>query len=240
MFAKNVCENQAGIYLIVRPYKVSPCRIDQETFNDVIIKIGRSKNLARRFKDYYDFGFCENEIVYLPVDESNICLYEKWIKDIIKGMKTSSKWRGNEWFFLDGFRGESCIDNTSQRRDDRNLLSSLWSAIQSSQHVHSDDMIELAIAFDLHLPGLRLSKRDILAFLWMHHDRVTIDKIEQNYRNCITNSSMFGNRHLRNLIWVMEQCGLVKYSQDQNDNECFAWNSWTELTDVESTKRVYI
>lgn len=239
MQAKNIADNQPGIYMIVRPYKVSPCSIDKETFNDVIVKIGRSKNLKKRLSDYYDFGFCENEIVCLPVPENELCIYERWIKSIVKGMETTSKWRGNEWFFLDGYRDESCIDYTEQRRYDRSLLRSLWSAIQSSLHIHSDDLIEFAIAYNLRLPGLRLSKKDVLTFLWMHHDRVKYDMIEKHFKNCITYSSMFGNRHLRELIWHMESAGLVRFALDDDEDECFAWNSWTELTDVESTNRVF-
>lgn len=240
MQAKNVGDNQPGIYMIVRPYKVSPCSIDRETFNDVIVKIGRSKNLSKRLSDYYDFGFSENEIVCLPVPENDLCIYEKWIKNIVKGMKTTSKWRGNEWFFLDGYRHEACIDYTEQLRYDRSLLRSLWSAIQSSSHVHSDDLIEFAIAFNLRLPGLRLGKSNVLSYLWMHHDRVKYDTIEQHFKDCITHSSMFGNRHLRELLWQMERAGLVTSALDDNEYECFAWNSWTELTDVESTNRVFI
>lgn len=206
-------DGQHGVYMIARPWKLYPVKIDEIEDNGLIVKIGRSTNLKKRLETYLQYGYHEDEIAcYEMSNEEETRIHEKYFKDLFKRMSISDKHYGHEWFVFDSItRNQYDTLSKSDAIHERKIVSNLFEAMRASDKGSSFFMYEAALAFGIKLPGMKISRGSICDLLSIYH-KLTYEFFEEKFKDCA--AFMADYRHLHGILDAMCQENVL-YRHDE-------------------------
>jgi hypothetical protein len=179
-------DGMEGIYMIARPYKLDPSKIEREDWNQLIVKVGRSKNLIKRVENYLEIGYHEDEIACQWLNGyKETALFELFFKKLFGAISILDKHKGHEWFISRGIRFEDTLDEGHRGLAEREMIDQLFKAFENSYQHEPVPLYEWGISYGVKLPGMLLSKQTICEYIKKKKNKASYDDITKHFGKCI-------------------------------------------------------